>query len=38
MEVTRLYDILDHYLEKYPNQDAALVSKKAGVWQKISIQ
>ncbi|NCB83676.1 MAG: long-chain fatty acid--CoA ligase [Bacteroidia bacterium] len=38
MEVTRIYDILGHYLEKYPNQDAALVSKKGGVWQKISIQ
>lgn len=38
MEVTRLYDILDHYLEKYPNQDAALASKKDGKWNKISIQ
>ena len=38
MEVTRIYDILDHYLEKYPNQEAALASKKGGVWQKISIQ
>ena len=38
MEVTRIYDILDRYLEKYPNQEAALASKKGGVWQKISIQ
>ncbi len=38
MEVTRLYDILDHYLEKYPNQDAALASKVKGKWNKISIQ
>lgn len=38
MEVTRIYDILDHYLENYPNQDAALASKKNGVWNKISIQ
>lgn len=38
MEVTRLYDILDNYLEKYPNQDAALASKKDGVWNKISIR
>lgn len=38
MEVTRLYDILDYYLENYPNQDAALASKKEGAWNKISIQ
>lgn len=38
MEVTRLYDILDNYLEKYPDQDVALASKKNKVWQKISIQ
>lgn len=38
MEVTRLYDILDNYLEKYPNQDAALASKQKGQWNKISIQ
>lgn len=38
MEVTRLYDILDYYLEKHPNQEAALASKKDGKWNKISIQ
>ncbi len=38
MEVTRLYDILDRYLEKFPGQDTALASKKGGVWHKISIQ
>ena len=38
MEVTRLFDILDYSLEKYPNQDAALASKKEGEWKKISIQ
>lgn len=38
MEVTRLYDILDNYLDKYPEQDAALASKKEGKWHKISIQ
>ena len=38
MEVTRLFDLLDNYLEKYPGQDAALASKKNGEWEKISIQ
>lgn len=38
MEVTRLFDLLDNYLEKYPNQDAALVCKRDGAWRKFSIQ
>lgn len=38
MEVTRIFDLLDNYLEKYPTQDAALASKKNGTWRKISIQ
>ncbi|GHU68809.1 AMP-dependent synthetase [Bacteroidia bacterium] len=38
MQVKRLFDILDNYSEKYPSQDAALVSKVNGKWQKISIQ
>jgi long-chain acyl-CoA synthetase len=38
MEVTRLFDILDNYLESYPNQDAALVCKRDGEWKKFSIQ
>jgi len=38
MEVTRLFDLLDNYLEKYPEQDAALASKRNGKWEKISIQ
>lgn len=37
-EVTRLYDILDRYLEKYPEQEVALASKKDGRWNKVSIQ
>ncbi len=37
MDITRIFDILDHYLEKYPHQNAALVSKKEGKWIKISI-
>ena len=38
MEVTRLFDILTRYSEKYPSQEAALVSKQQGEWVKISIQ
>jgi long-chain acyl-CoA synthetase len=38
MEVTRLFDILDNYLENYPNQDTALAYKRDGVWMKFSIQ
>jgi long-chain acyl-CoA synthetase len=38
MEVTRLFDLLDNYLEKYPNQDAALACKREGIWRKFSIQ
>jgi len=38
MDVTRLFDLLDNYLEKYPNQDTALACKREGVWLKFSIQ
>ena len=38
MDVTRLFDLLDNYVEKYPNQDAALACKRDGVWLKFSIQ
>ncbi len=38
MEVTRIFDILEHYLECYPNQDVALAKKKKGEWKKFSIQ
>ncbi|HEY6915238.1 MAG TPA: AMP-binding protein, partial [Paludibacter sp.] len=38
MEVTRLFDLPDNYLEKYPNQDAALACKREGNWLKFSIQ
>ncbi|VBB48650.1 AMP-dependent synthetase and ligase [uncultured Paludibacter sp.] len=37
MEVTRIFDILDNYLEKYPNQEVALAYKKDRKWNKISI-
>jgi long-chain acyl-CoA synthetase len=38
MEVTRLFDLLDNYIEKYPNQDAALACKRNSVWRKFSIR
>ena len=38
MDVTRLFDLLDNYLEKYPDQDTALACKREGVWVKYSIQ
>jgi len=38
MEVTRLFDLLDNYLEKYPDQDAALVCKRENAWLKFSIK
>lgn len=38
MEVTRLFDLLDNYVEKYPDQHAALVCKRDGAWKKFSIQ
>lgn len=38
MAEKRLFDILDLYLEKYPNQDTALARKAAGKWIKYSIQ
>jgi len=38
MKVTRLFDLLDNYLENYPLQDAALACKRNGIWKKFSIQ
>lgn len=38
MKVTRLFDLLDNYLENYPQQDTALACKRNGAWKKISIQ
>ncbi|MDR2510954.1 MAG: long-chain fatty acid--CoA ligase [Bacteroidales bacterium] len=38
MEITRLFDILDNYLEQHPNQEAALACKRDGEWRKFSIQ
>jgi long-chain acyl-CoA synthetase len=38
MEVTRLFDLLDNYIERYPNQDVALACKKNNAWRKFSIR
>lgn len=38
MEVLRLFDILPHYEENYPNQQVALAGKQNGEWRKYSIQ
>ena len=32
MEIKRVFDLLDHYVEKYPNQQVALAGKKNGQW------
>ena len=37
MEVTRLFDILDNYLKKFPKEDA-LAGKENGVWIKYSTE
>ena len=38
MEITRIFDLLQYYVEKYPNQHVALAGKKNGEWRKYSIQ
>ena len=38
MEITRIFDILDRYLETFPNQDVALACKRNGQWIKTSVQ
>jgi long-chain acyl-CoA synthetase len=38
MGVTRIFDVLDNYLEKYPDQQVALAAKRSGEWRKFSIQ
>lgn len=38
MKVTRIFDLLENYLEMYPDQEAALASKRNGSWKKVSIQ
>ena len=36
MEIKRVFDLLQNYVEKYPNQQAALAGKKNGEWVKYS--
>lgn len=38
MKVKRIFDLLDNYLEKYPQQQVALAYKRNGQWRKYSIQ
>jgi long-chain acyl-CoA synthetase len=38
MEITRLFDLLDNYIKKYPDQDAAVACKRNGVWRKFGIR
>ena len=38
METKRVFDLLQNYLELYPNQKVALAGKKNGKWVKYSIQ
>ena len=36
MEIKRVFDLLDNYVEKYPNQQLALAGKKNGQWVNYS--
>ncbi len=38
MKITRIFDLLENYLEQYPKQEAALAYKRGGQWRKYSIQ
>jgi long-chain acyl-CoA synthetase len=38
MSVTRIFDLLSQYVEKYPNQEVALAGKVNKEWVKYSIQ
>lgn len=38
MEVIRIFDLLDNYIEQYPKQDIALSCKRDGKWRNYSIQ
>ena len=37
MEVTRLFDLLGHYKENFPNKEIALSCKREGKWINYSI-
>ncbi|MDR1895725.1 MAG: long-chain fatty acid--CoA ligase [Prevotellaceae bacterium] len=38
MEVTRIFDLLDNYLDNYPDREVALASKRNNSWQKLGIK
>ena len=38
MEIKRVFDLLQNYVEKYPNQQVALAGKKNGQWVNYSSQ
>ena len=38
MEIKRVFDLLQNYMQKYPNQQTALAGKKNGAWVKYSIK
>jgi long-chain acyl-CoA synthetase len=38
MEVTRLFDLIDHYYERYPDKTDALASKENGEWVTYSLK
>jgi len=38
MKISRLFDILENYQEKFPEQEVALAGKQGKEWQKYSIQ
>jgi len=38
MNVKRIFDLIPHYLEKYPNQDTVFGYKREGEWRHMSIQ
>src|SRR5574344_235790 len=37
MEIKRIFDLLQNYTEKYPDQQVALAGKRNGEWRKDSI-
>ncbi len=37
MEIKRIFDLLQNYTEKYPDQQVALAGKRNGEWRKYSI-
>lgn len=38
MEITRLFDLLERYMEKWPEKEDALAGKQNGQWRKYSIK